>query len=336
MTDAPGASLNTVRARLQGEALDALVALTVDHLLDRPVDQLLEPGFVAEQVVTALETASRDARTRTFLHEQLASLRTQVPAGTPAKFVPQEVLGPLQKVLERPVVFDRVLVERILDHDAARHLVTDLLQTSLRRYVERLRPVASTVASGVQRSPGFSRLKMLSHGVRGIGEGMLGGVSKELEHRAEGMVREFVDSALHSAMSQVAGHVCDPANADSYADYRVHVLHTVLGTANQTLVDELEKFDPELVVDLTLGVAGALAHREGFQGEVARAVSQALDSTGGRSLRDFLRETGLEGETGDAAELVWRQRIEARIADEARVMVQGPMFDAWLTALLAP
>ncbi len=336
MSEAPTADRATVAARLRGEALDTLVGLVLDHLLARPVAELVDVDFVAEPICRALDTAARDPRTRSFLHEQLTAARGQVPAGCPRDTVPAEVLAPLRTVLGREVIADRALVQRLLDHEAAQTLVTDLLQTSLKRYVEKLKPVASTVSSSVQRSAGFNRLKMLGQGVRGIGEGVLGGVSRELEHRAEQKAREFVDGALHAAMSQVADHVCDPANAARYADYRIHILDTVLDTPNRQLVHELEKFDPDAMVDLGLELAGALSRRDGFQDELAQALRQALDATGGRSLRDYLRETGLDGAASTDPAADWQAALQERIAAEARIFVDSPAFTGWLDGLLAP
>jgi hypothetical protein len=329
----PTADRATVRARLEGAALDELVGITVDHVLDRPVAELVDAAFLADQLRLALETASRDPRTRAFLREQLDAARSQVPAGRPRDTVPEEVLAPLRTVLGREIIFERALVGRLLDHDAARHLVTDLLQTSIRRYVDKLKPMASTVASSVQKSSSFGRLKMLGQGVRGIGEGVLGGVSKELEHRAEAKVREFVDSALHTAMDQVADHACDPANAARYARYRVHVLETLLDTENARLTAELEKFDPDSIVDLGLELAAALSRRDDLQDQLVRMVEQALQSTAGRTVRDYLHDTGFADDTGEGE---WRAALEERIAAEARHFVQGPAFSAWLDRLLAP
>jgi hypothetical protein len=327
-----------VRQRLRDGGLRRLAGLVVDHLLDRPVAAVLDPDWLADQLITALDAAARAPQTRRMLLDQLDAARRSVPPGAPAHRAPDELVKPLMAVLGRPVSFDRALVGRLLDHDAARRLVTDLLQTALRRFSDPLRPMASQVASQVsgaaQRSGGLGRLKLLGQGVRELGEGVLGGVGREIEHIAEHKVRDFVDGALASAMAGVADHLCDPAHAAEWGAYRVHVADTLLHTSNRALMRELEKFDLDDIVDVGLGVARAIAAREGARGEIAGLIRAALDASGGRSLRAFLREAGLDGLVGDGAESAFRARLEAQLVSEAVVFIETPAFGALLDELL--
>ena len=331
-----------VRARLADGALDSLMNSVVQHVLERPVDELLDPAWLAQQVLTALRAGTRDDRTERWVRAQLRELQAAVPAGKLGASVPDEVVRPLRAVLGRRVIFDRALVGRLLDHDAARHLVTDLLSGALHAFVEKLRPVAG-VASGIGSSlgqsmgagragRGFDRLKLLGQGVKGLSEGVLGGISAEIEHRAEGKVKDFIDGALSAAMDQVADHVCAPENAPRYASYRLHVLDTVLDADNRVLVGELDKLDPDHLVATVAGALRSLADRPGFEGELERAVRAGLQGTNGRSLGDLLRETGLERGEDDA---VWRARLTEQLSAEARTFIATDAFGAWLSALLA-
>jgi hypothetical protein len=327
-----------VRARLAGGALDKLVHDVVQHVLERPVAELLEPGWLAQQVLTGLRAGTRDDRTERWVRDQLRELQAAVPKGKLGGQVPSEVLVPLRAVLSRKLLFDRALVGRMLDHDAARHLVTDLLSGALHSFVEKLRPVAG-VASSIGQSMtagragrGFDRLKLLGQGVKGLSEGVLGGISAEIEHRAEGRVKDFVDGALSAAMDQVADHLCAPENAARYASYRLHVLDTVLDTDNRVLVGELDKLDPDNLVATVAGALRSLADRPGFEAELERALRAGIEGTGGRSLGDLLRETGIERGEGDD---VWRARLTEQLSAEARIFVAGDAFGAWLTDLLA-
>ncbi|MBL8617112.1 MAG: hypothetical protein JNM72_15995 [Deltaproteobacteria bacterium] len=339
---APLAPTAQLLARLDGPALDALVDLVIDHVLERPVSALVDPAWLAAQIVAALRAGTRDDRTEAWVRGQLRAVQQRVPPGRLGQHLPAEVAQPLRAVLGRKVIFDRALVGRLLDHEAARHLVTDLLSGALHGFVDKLRPVAG-VASGVggalggalgagRASKGFDRLKLLGQGVKGLSEGVIGGISQELEQRAEGKVKDFVDGALHAAMEQVADHLCAPENAARYAAYRLHVLDTVLDSDNRVLVGEIDKLDPDHLVRTAAGVLRSLARRPGFEAELQRAVQAALDEAGPRSLGDLLRETGLERGEDDGE---WRRRLRAPLAAEARVFIRGPAFAAWLDALLA-
>ncbi len=335
------ALVHLVRDRLAGGALDRLVSDVVQHVLERPVAELLDPAWLAQQVLTGLRAGTRDDRTERWVREQLRGLQAAVPKGKLGGHVPAEVLAPLRVVLSRTLLFDRALVGRLLDHDAARHLVTDLLSGALHSFAEKLRPVANMASAasslgqsmaGARAGRGLDRLKLLSQGVKGLSEGVLGGISAEIEHRAEGKVKDFVDGALSAAMDQVADHLCAPENAARYAAYRLHVLDTVLDTDNRVLVGELDKLDPDNLVATVAGALRSLAERPGFEAELERALRAGVEGTGGRSLGDLLRETGLERGEGDE---VWRARLTDQLSAEARIFVASDPFGAWLTDLLA-
>lgn len=335
MTDAPSARLpltpERIRARLAGPALDDLVQIAIDHLLDRPLDELVDPEWVADQIRLTLEAATADDATRAWVQDQLRELRSQVPAGTPRDHLPGEVVEPLYQVAARPVVFDRALVGRLLDHDAARHLVTDILTHGLQGFAERLKPMANVVGSTVGKSRGFGRLKRLSSGVQTLGDGLLGGMSRELEHRAEQKIRTFVDEALHAAMDQVADHLCDPANADRYGGYRTHLLGVVLDTDTKVLAGELEKLDPDHLVEVAVATARSVSRRDGLRSDIAGVVRRALTDNDGRTLRDWLREAGVQ----ELSEEQWRAGMQARLTAEARTFIATPAFEEWLGDLLA-
>jgi|GEM_PF-1587713 len=320
-----------VRSRLTGPALDDLVQIAVDHVLDRPLDELVDPEWVADQIKLTLDATTRDDATRRWVQDQLRTLREQVPEGTPRDHLPGEVVEPLYQVVSRPMVFDRVLVGRLLDHDAARHLVTDILTHGLRGFADKLKPMANVVGSSVKQTRGFGRLKRFSSGVQHLGDGLLGGMSKQLEHKAEQKIRSFVDEALHAAMDQVADHLCDPRNADRYGGYRTHVLGVFLDSDNKMLATELEKLDPDHLVDVAVATARSVSRRDGLRDDLARVVRRALDDNGSRTVRDWLREAGV----GELSEEEWRTSMQTRLTAEARVFIETPAFVDWLDDLLA-
>ncbi len=320
-----------IRARLAGPALDDLAQIAIDHILDRPIDQLVEPEWVADQIRLALEAATSDDATRRWVQEQLRELRDSIPDGTPRDHLPGEVVEPLFSVVSRPVVFDRVLVGRLLDHDAARHLVTDILTHALTNFTDRIKPVARAVGQTVQSTRGFGRLKSLSSGVGHLGDSLLGGVSRQIESKAEQKVRTFVDEALHAAMDQVADHLCNPANADRYGGYRAHVLGVVLATDNHVIAGEIDKLDPDHLVDVAVATARSVARRDGLREELTRVVRRVMHENGGRTLRDWLSEAGLK----ELSEEEWRRGMQERLTTEARVFIETPVFQEWLDDLLA-
>jgi hypothetical protein len=219
----------------------------------------------------------------------------------------------------------------LLDHDAARHLVTGILNHGLRGFADRLKPVAGMVSDAAQKSRGFGRLRRLSSNVQHLGDNLLGGMSRELEHRAEQKIRSFIDEALHAAMDQVADHLCAPANAARFGDYRAHLLSVVLDTDNATLAGEVDKLNPDNLVEMAVATARSVSRREGLHDEITDVVRQAMAHSGGSTLRSWLQDAGLE----DLSEDEWRASMQARLSTEAHVFIATPAFTEWLDDLMA-
>ncbi len=323
-----------VLARLEGPALDGLIGLVVDHLLERPVAGLVDPDSVARLFVSALDTAAKSDRTEAWIRERVTAARGQVPPGRPGDRVPAELRLPLRDVVGRPYLPNRALIGRLLDHAAMERLLREVLTGTLRGFAKRLAHLSPPPMAAEAAKAGLGRLRQLSQGVRGLSDGVLGNLSHEIEHRAEARVREFVEEALQATLSEVADHMCRPENAGAYADWRVHILDTVLATENRVLAAELDKLDPDRLVATGAATARALAGRSGLQQEVAELVRTALETMGPRSLRDFLSETGLDAGDAAAAEAKWRAEVEAQLGLRGREIITTPAFKAWLQELL--
>ena len=331
MTDATA----LVLARLQGGALASLVSLVIDDVLQRPVAALVDADSLARQVTNALDVAARSARTEAWLREQVTALRSQVPPGTPGDRLPAEVRDPLRAVIGRPLVLDRVLVGRMLQHAAVERLLRDIIGGAVRGFAKKVSAFAPPPAAAEAAKAGLGRLKALA-GVKGLSDGVLGGISQEIEQRAEQKIRDFIDEALTVAMRQMADHAASPEHAAAYAAWRVHLFETLLETDNKVLAREVEKLDPERLVDMGAATLRALAARPDTRAEVAGIVRAALDALGDRSLSDLLRETGLEEAAGIDAEAAWRKEVEAQLVARGQDILATPAFGAWLDALLAP
>ena len=310
----------TVLARLSDGGWERLASGVVDHLLSRPLAELIDPGWLAELVVAVLEATVDNAQTEAWLRARVTAMRGRIPAGNLRARMPGDVVRPLHRLLSRPYAPDRLLVRRLLRHEAVERLLKDTLLGAIQGFAQRLRPP-------VPIAPGLGRLRD-SFGA-GMKDGLLGGLSHELERQAEVKAREFVDSALQSVMDEVATHLTDPAHAPRYGAWRGYLLDTVLDTPLQTLAKEADKLDLDEVVATTRAVGQAIVRRPELTDEIRRGLEVLGREAGQTTVASALAEGGL-------TESAWRPSLERMMVREARAFADTPAFRDWLGEMLAP
>ena len=297
-----------VLARLRGGGSDRFVDLLLDDVLDRPVAEIVDPEWLARQLVTAARSAAADARVERALHDRLAELRKRVPAGPVS--LPQELTDPLRKLLTRPYSPDRELVGRLLDHQAVRDLLRHLFQDLLVAFAKKLRPpIPSTGLSGA-----FSGKGPLG-GFGKLGGGMLGAMGEEVERQIEHKAREFMDHAVDRLVGKMADQLCSPDRNADYGAFRTHVVDVLGKTDARVLAGEVEKLDPDALVGTAAAVLRAYVGRDATEGEVAAIVRAAVTEAGARTPRELLGGTE-EHALGMVRDLL-RQRAHAVVATSA-------------------
>jgi hypothetical protein len=306
----------TVLARLEGEALDQLVHLAINHLLSTPIGTLIDPMFLAKQTVVVFHQSANSPQTEEWIRKQVALLRKRIPSGTLKETVPQEIVIPIRSLVSRPFAPDKQLVSRLLEHRAVEELLRELLVGALQSFAKRIKP--SIPGGSSSRLKSFKRVR----------EGVLGGLGQEIERQAEQRVKEFVDGILTSVIAQTVDDLCDPGKGDTYGRFRVHILDQILDTPIQELQREIEKLDPEELVSTALAITKALAERENLETEIADIIQLGLLEFQDKTAATLLKEAGIMD--------TWRAEMEAQIAGTARDFVQTPGFDKWLSDLLTP
>jgi hypothetical protein len=306
-------SAEQVLTRLEDGGLASLVKLAVDHVLDQPVHALIDAEWLAGQVVSALETASKSDQTEQWFRDRIADIRSDPPPGKLRDHVPTEVAGPIREMVVRPFVPDREIIGRMLGHKAVEALVRELLIGAIQSFAKRFRPSVPGATLG---------LKSLKR----MGKGVLGGVGQEIEKHAEGRVRDFVDGMLNQVLAQIADRLCNPRNVEVYGRFRGHLMDQILDTPMRDLDRELGKLDPDALVETGTAIARSLAQREGLREEVRALVQSALDSMGDTTIGAHLGEAGMTEE--------WRAEIDPQIVAQSVGFVRAEPFRAWLTALL--
>ncbi len=312
-----------LQARLQGALTDELVSLVADWLLERPLNKLVDPSLVADQVVLGLEIAAEGAQLEAWMKTQVHALRGQVPKGRPIDRIPSELVHAIEDVITRPYTPNRKLVIGLIDHPTMENLVRDILSQALGNFTQKLKSFTPGMPKATPKSGrGLGRLGS-------IGQSVLGGLGTEISQRAEQLAGQTIDEALRASIGLVATHVCDPGNTEHYQAFRAHIWKVLIHTENQALAAEWDKLDPDGLIATGTAASMALARREGLREEILTIVQSLLDSSGQRCLRDLLDETGIQSENSP-----WRKSLEAQLADQIRDFVTTPSFMDWVERLL--
>lgn len=313
------------RDRLLAGGTDRLVDLLLDDLLDRPIIELVDPAWLAQQLAATARQAAADPQVEEFFRARVRDARSRVPAGRPP--LPDSLKKPLAEVIGRPYVPDRELVGRLLDHNTARLLLRNLFQDLLIAFARKLKPpmAAPKLPGGLP----FGGLK----GLQRLGEGLQNLVGEEFEAQVEHRAREFMDAGVQRLVDKMADHLCDPALVAEYGEWRMHGLEVLLATDMRKLAVEVEKLDPDALVATGAALVRGIAGQESLVGQLEAVLRTAMESTRehttdaagnvqagpGKSARELLG--GLEAHGIELVRGVMRER--------ARALVDTPAFATW-------
>jgi hypothetical protein len=325
-----------ILARLRDGALDSLVELCLDDLLERPVvPGLLRPETVAQRAVSVLRATAASPRLEPWLRDQLEELRARTiepdasgrahsPGATLRDHVPAELSAPLEELLTEPWLPDRALVLRLLDHEAMHSLIHEVLHAALTRFAKKMRslkPDTSKLRSGLgKRVPGsLSRLK-------DIGSGVVSVVGSEIESQLDQRVGEFVSQAISAVLGHVATLLTAPERAETMGDWRAYGLRVLLDTELEAWAVEARKLDPERAVQAMAKALRALAGRDTLEAELTDLIGVALDPWREQRIGELLRELGIEE--------AWREAGRSQLVELLGPVLDTTAFHAWLHALL--
>ncbi len=312
---------DAVRTRLADGLLDRFAALAVDDLLGRPARELVASPAVAAALAEAIRLAAAHPATDAGLRAEARRLlaRAASPSHPRARLrrrIPREVTDPLRTFLAEPWVPERDLVLRLLDHEAMRSLVQEVLQESVVGFARRIRSLAPDRLPALRRAvrgtpvgEGLSRL-------RAIGSGMVSAVGSEIEGHVEQRAREFVAMGVRAALLHVATLLTDPGRSGTLADWRAHLLDAVLDTEDAAWAREARKTDPEhLSAAVVRGLRGLAARRD-LEALLGDLLARPVDPWAEGTLGERLEAAGLLEPFRQAATAILRERA-ARLVEGA-------------------
>lgn len=315
--------------RLRGpSALPALATLIVDDTLALPARHVAEPAWIARQLGIALDTLRAAPGGREELVRRLNEAREALGRvqGTPREHLPPALLPPVRGLVGVHWSPGEELTLKILDHDAMRGLVKEVLADAVGRVIRRVRSVDDGILGGLG-SKAMQRGRGLLGSLSSRAEGLVGAVRDEVEQAFEGRVREQAQLVSDEAVRGIARWVADPSHAPAMARMRVSAMDALLDTPFASLVEESRGIDPADVADALFEALDALAALPDRDALITRWVDLAMDAGGGVSLGDLLDEVG--------ARAAWRDASAELLRQHAERLVRTDAFESWWSGLFS-
>jgi hypothetical protein len=308
------------KLREQPEQLDSLVALTLDHLLERPLGELIDAAWLGKAVTDGIRSSARSAEFERWVADRVEQTLTRADRldGSLGDKVPMTLLGPLEKALGRPYQPERALVRALFDHPSTRSILREILQANILEFGKRMRAMVPDTG----KLPGGGLASKLA----GVAKGVASAVGSELERQLEPKVKSFVDDILGVTVDMMIDRVSSEEFAPEFATWRIDVLHALLGQPIDRLVAERHKYPPKDFAADVAAILRALAAWRGLGDQIEEIVTELLEEHGQESARQFLDGSGLEQ--------AWRPQLHQALVDQARELVAGEAFASWLTALV--
>ncbi len=320
-------------------ALRDLARLVVEHTTATPITDIAAPRWIASQLAATLEAGTRTTAFRDAVVKRVAEERERWKGDSRKlrEIVPTDAVKPVRDMLRRAYVPSEDLAVRVLDQDAMRNMVREVLVDVLQRFRAKVSVGGGGDGGGMfgglgaraaKRGRGFlGGIGENLGGVAHVAEGIVGAVKEEVEFALDGKVKDFARNATSDVIRLVARDLSNADRAGNFAEMRVAVLDVLLNTRLSELAEEAGKLEPESVVDSLIVAARQAVSAPGFVDETEARISAVLAEAGDGTLGAWLDEVDLRAVWTDAT----TELVESRI----RATVATPAFAAWWLGLFA-
>ncbi len=318
---------NRFKSKLNEAALSQLAALSLETMLDTPVDAVLDEATVVRITRSVLGGWVESSEVLPALTRALERTINELSGNrkTVKQVLSPDVREAVREVVSRPFSPDRALVLSLIDRAPTRELVRQLLLDAILEFGKRLSSPVSGVAKGLGSLARLATDTVKSRG--GALGSMVGAVSGEVERQLEKRAVEFVDAALGGILGQIADSISDPRRANEAAELRTSVFDGAMNLTLQQLSRELMNADLPGAAELLRDALRRWLQSAQADVQLAELTRFALRSTPQRTLRALLTEWGLL----ESVKPVMLEQLNARMT----AVVASPAFLSWLEQLFA-
>ena len=132
-------------------ALAELAQLVVDQVSHRPIIDIIDPKWLAQQLRLSLDalTSGDQAREWVLTQWDTALRNGQEDTRSLRTWAPDESVALLQELLSRPFEPSQAFIERFLDQPAVRDLLQMVLEDALRRFTQKAKRLEDGMLGGL-------------------------------------------------------------------------------------------------------------------------------------------------------------------------------------------
>lgn len=300
LRDAPALPLDRLTDR---EDAARLVGVGFDFLMTQPVGRFVSPAQVVEHLEAALEPAQVSRVVQDHLQGALEreSERARSRTDRLEAYLTPEALAILRRLAEAPVKLEPTFLEGLVKQDAVRHLVRVLVEETLGRFVQMLKPA-------VGNGP--------------LGKGIFARLGAQMEAQLTRAAAGFVSTSLDFVLGRLVQVLATPETGQQLGRLRREGLDVALQLSTGDLWALAEGVDLSELLGLVPGLWAHNLARPEIRELILAEATVALELEGQRSLSELL-------EPGAVAH--WRQRCVEVGAPLVGELVSNAAFAKWLS-----
>lgn len=234
-----------VRSEFTGGLIRYLLATRVGRYIR--LRDYVDTENLAGVVVEVYRRLVRRDQTRRLIAEGInASLNSaETLEGSLRDVLPDEITDHLKQLVGREYRANRDLIQNFVEHPTMRTVIRNVLQETLREFVER-------TSDWIEESgslPGMKGARNLFLNAFGMARSFTKRFSEAYEQRIEERIGSFVDEMIDEAIDNIVLQLTSEEMVPKLSDWRRDLVDVLLDQPIRRYLEELRKFDPDESLD---------------------------------------------------------------------------------------
>lgn len=323
---------------LSSESSKALLRTNIEAALEAILDAKIGETWDAARVTTLVESAVRPEAMKgvvrpvikTGLLLEIARLREDTaPVGA---MVPEEARAVMLRLLERPGLLPKKLVQQIVEHEAVETLIREMVENALREFQTKVNPFSSDWGLP-------ALLKKMSP--LGLGLGALSksfeGIQREFEKRLEPEMARFIANFSQRAIAKTADAMSGRADQPAFVSLRKELFTWMLGEPKNELLGAVDDEALALGEEFAHIVLVHVLNHEDTKRQRKAFIEMTLAAHKAQTLREALATYGITPAFDFVAltAVVWGPLQVALATDTAKAFIEtliGGFYDEQIAA----